>query len=182
MRLVLLDRDGVLNEEHPGSVKSPDEFVMVPGAAAAVAKLNERGFKVAVVTNQSIIGRGVIDEAMLSKIHDGLHQALRKEGGWVDAIFFCPDHRDNATQRRKPGPAMLKEALVQFSAKASETPIIGDQLIDLEAGAAIGCPRILVRTGRGSKTQAAGLPQHVQPVSVYSSLATAVEALIAVEA
>jgi D-glycero-D-manno-heptose 1,7-bisphosphate phosphatase len=181
MRLVLLDRDGVLNEVHPDSVKSPAELIMIPGAAAAVAKLNEQRIKVAVVTNQSVVGRGVIDTAMLDRIHDSLHQALREEWGWVDAVFFCPDHPDNATERRKPGSAMLQEALVQFSAKASETPIIGDQLTDLEAGAALGCPRILVRTGRGSKTQAAGLPLHVHPVSVYSSLAAAVDALIAVE-
>lgn len=182
MRLLLLDRDGVLNEERPGSVKVPDELVMLPGAAASVAKLNGCGIRVAVVTNQSIVGRGVIDETMLDRIHDRLRQALHQEGGWIDEIFYCPDQHANATERRKPRPGMLREALQKFGAVASETPIIGDQLIDLEAGAAIGCPRILVRTGRGKNTQAAGMPPHVQPVSVYGSLAEAVDALVAQEA
>jgi len=182
MKLVLLDRDGVLNEENSEFIKSPDEFVMIPGAAVAVARLNERGHKVAIVTNQSVIGRGMIDEAMLNKIHDKLRLALKNEGGWVDAIYVCFDHPNYATERRKPGSGMLQEALTQFSAKASETPIIGDQLIDLEAGAAIGCPRMLVRTGRGAKTQAAGLPHHVHPVAIYSSLVAAVDSLIVAEA
>ncbi len=182
MRLLLLDRDGVLNEERPGSVKSPAELVMLSGAAAAVAKLNGCGIRVAVVTNQSIVGRGVIDATMLDRIHDEMRQALHQEGGWIDAFFYCPDQPSSATERRKPGPAMLREALQQFGATAAETPIIGDQLIDLEAGAAIGCPRILVRTGHGQMTLAAGLPPHVEPVSVYASLAEAVDAHFAQEA
>ena len=178
MRLVLLDRDGVLNEERSGSIRFPDEFVMLPGASNAVAKLNANGIKVAVITNQSIIGRGLIDEAMLNRIHDKMRNELQQVGGWVDAIFFCPDHPSNATERRKPGSAMLREALQKFKAKASMTPIIGDQLSDLEAGAAIGCPRILVRTGHGAKTQSTGLPHHVQPVEIYRSLVEAVDELL----
>lgn len=181
MRLIILDRDGVLNEERSDSVKSPAEFVMIPGSALAVAKLNKRGIKVAIATNQSIVGRGVIDEEMLDLIHQRLYQALREAGAWVDALLYCSDHPEQASERRKPGAGMLKEALQKFSAKASETPFIGDHLVDLEAGAVIGCPRILVKTGRGASTLDAGLPVHVQPVSIYSSLASAIDVLLAKE-
>jgi len=178
MRLFLLDRDGVLNADRPDSVKSPAELVLLPGAAAAVRRLNEAGRLVAVCTNQSVVGRGIIDEAMLARNHEKLRTELAREGARLDALFHCPDHPRQAGPRRKPAPGMLREAMARFRIAPSETVMIGDALIDLEAAATAGCPRILVRSGKGRATQAAGLPAHVLPVAVHEDLAGAVAALL----
>ncbi|MGB8273948.1 MAG: HAD-IIIA family hydrolase, partial [Alphaproteobacteria bacterium] len=164
---MLLDRDGTLNEDRRDSVTSPDQLVMIPGAAEAVARLTRAGVAVALVTNQANIGRGVIDEAALERIHDKLRREIARAGGKLDSIFICPDAPERATERRKPGPGMLREALAHFAARAADTPMIGDSLKDLEAGKAAGCPRILVRTGKGRATEATGLPPRVLPVAVY---------------
>jgi D-glycero-D-manno-heptose 1,7-bisphosphate phosphatase len=178
MRLVMLDRDGVLNDEIGTYVRHPGELRLVSGSARAVARLNEAGIKVAVCTNQGVVGRGIIDQAMLDRIHEKLTGELAREGARLDALIVCTDHPDNPTRRRKPGPGMLEEALRQFRATAAETPMIGDNLRDLEAAAAIGCPRHLVRTGHGAKVQADGIPPAVLPVRVHDDLAAAVDALL----
>lgn len=182
MALVLIDRDGVLNEDRTGSVKSPDELKMIPRAAEAVARLNDAGIKVAVVTNQSVVGRGIIDVAMLERIHAKLHDELARAGARLDALFVAPDRPDAATERRKPRPGMLREALARFRAPAWDTPMIGDSLTDLKAATAAGCRRVLVRTGKGALTQAAGLPPDVLPVAVHEDLWAAVDALLSARA
>jgi len=179
MRLVLLDRDGVLNEDRPQSVRTPGDLVMLPRAADAVARLNGAGIRVAIVTNQSIVGQGIIDIAMLDRIHDRLRDELARAGARLDAIFVAPDPPGAPTPRRKPGGAMLREALDRFGSAAGETPMIGDSLRDLEAAAAIGCRRVLVRSGKGRATQAAGLPPHVLPVAVHEDLWSAIDTLLA---
>lgn len=179
MKLVLLDRDGVLNVDRAESVKSPEELVLLPGAAAAVARLNAADVKVAVVTNQSVVGRGLIEEPALEEIHEKLRAELAIEGARLDAIFFAPDHPEQATKRRKPGAGMLREALRRFAAAPGDTPMIGDTLHDLEAACAAGCRRVLVRTGKGDKTLRRGLPERVRPVAVYDDLGAAVTGLLA---
>lgn len=178
MRLVLLDRDGVLNADRPDSVKSPAELSLLPGAAAAVARLNAAGRLVVVCTNQGVVGRGVIDEAMLARIHDKLRAELAAAGARLDGLIHCSDHPRNPGPRRKPAPGMLREAMGRFRAGPDETVMIGDALIDLEAAAAAPCGRVLVRSGKGRATQAAGLPGHVMPVAVHEDLAAAVAALL----
>ena len=131
MRLVLLDRDGVLNEDRPQSVRTPGDLVLLPRAAEAVARLNRAGIRVVVVTNQSIVGRGIIDGAMLDRIHDRLRDELARAGARLDAILVAPDAPDAATARRKPGDAMLREAMDRFGAIGGETAMIGDALRDL---------------------------------------------------
>ncbi|MBI3451886.1 MAG: HAD-IIIA family hydrolase, partial [Rhodospirillales bacterium] len=170
----MIDRDGVLNQEVPNYVKSPDEMIMIPGSAAAVARLNRAGMRVAVCSNQAAIGRGIIDMAMLERIHARLADELAREGARLDAIFICPDPPWAPTRRRKPAPGMLEAALQRFGAAAAQTPMIGDNLRDLEAAAALGCPRHLVRTGHGVKVQAAGLPAAVLPVAVHDDLQAAI--------
>lgn len=180
--LILLDRDGVLNEDYPGDyVKSPDALIMLPGVAKAVARLNARGWKVAVCTNQSCIGRGIIDEARLALIHDHLRGHLARDGAHLDAIFFAPDPPWAPTDRRKPGPGMLREAMAQFRTAPEETVFIGDNIIDLQAANAAGCRRILVRTGKGRAMLAQGLPQDIQPVTVVEDLTEAVDRLTAAQ-
>ena len=178
MRLVLLDRDGVLNVDREDSVKTPGELVMLPGAVEAVARLNAAGRLVAVCSNQSVVGRGVIDEAMLVLIHHKLKGELARAGARLDAIFHCPDAPSRPGPRRKPAPGMLFEAMTRFRVAPEETVMIGDALSDLEAASAAGCRRILLRCGKGSGAQAAGLPSHVLPVAVHEDLSAAVEAML----
>ena len=177
-RLVLLDRDGVLNQDRDDYVKTPDELVMIAGAAEAVARLNRAGLLVALVTNQSAVGRGIIEAAMLERINQRLMENLARAGAQLDGIFVCPEAPWQASDRRKPGPGMLREALARFRAEADQTPLVGDTLGDLQAATAAGCRRLLVRTGKGAATQAAGLPPEVLPTSVYESLTPAVAALL----
>ena len=124
--LVLMDRDGVLNEDRDGHIKSPGELVMIDGSAEAVADLNAAGHKVVLITNQSAVGRGIISREMLDRIHDVLRDELARVGGRLDDIFFCTDAPGAATERRKPDAGMLREALSRYRAVAGETPMIGD--------------------------------------------------------
>lgn len=181
--LILLDRDGVLNQDKPDDyVKSPGELVMLPGVGAAVAKLNARGWHVAICTNQACVGKGIIDEAMLGRIHEKLFDELARDGGGrIDALFFAPDPPWAQTDRRKPGPGMLREAMQRFRAAPNETVFIGDSLTDLLAGAKAGVRRILVRSGKGAQTQAKGIPPEVLPVTVAENLTDAVDRLLAEE-
>lgn len=176
--LVLLDRDGVLNADRPDYVKSPDELRMLPGAAAAVARLNAAGHRVAVCTNQSCIGRGLLDEAGLARIHARLRAELAGAGAWLDALFHAPDAPWAATERRKPNPGMLREAMAHLRREREPVLFIGDSLTDLQAAHAAGCARILVRSGHGAAVEAAGLPPGLLPVPVFDDLARAVDALL----
>jgi D-glycero-D-manno-heptose 1,7-bisphosphate phosphatase len=178
-RLVLLDRDGVINVDRPDSVKSLDELTLIAGAAAAIGRLNTAGIKVAVVTNQAVVGRGVISHRQLDIIHERLAEMLAREGARLDGLFVCTDPPGAPSQRRKPRPGMLIEAMQRFAGQPAGTPMIGDSLTDLEAAHAAGCPRMLVRTGKGTATQAAGVPAALLPVSVHADLAAAVDALLA---
>jgi len=177
-RLALLDRDGVINVDRSDSVKSLDELVLIPGSAAAIARLTAADIKVAVVTNQSVVGRGVIPMRQLEAIHQRLVEMLGREGARLDALFVCTDPPGAPSQRRKPQPGMLIEALQRFRAQPAQTPMIGDDLRDLEAAHAAGCQRVLVRTGKGAATQAAGIPTALLPVAVHADLASAVDALL----
>ncbi|WP_300301032.1 HAD-IIIA family hydrolase [Ferrovibrio sp.] len=175
--LILLDRDGVLNQDYPDDyVKSPAELILLPGVGEAIAKLNARGWPVALCTNQACIGKGIIDEAMLARIHADLRDRIAPAR--IDAIFFAPDPPWAVTDRRKPGPGMLREAMAMFRVAPHETVFIGDAVTDMQAAMAAGCRRILVRTGKGKKTQATGLPEDVLPVTIAESLPDAVARLL----
>lgn len=176
--LVLLDRDGVLNEDRADYVKTPDELAMIPGSAEAVARLNGAGIAVAVCTNQSAVGRGIITAAMLERIHARLREQLAARGARIDALFACPDPPGPPSTHRKPAPGMLIDAMRRFAGSGDRTVMIGDSLRDLEAARRAGAGRILVRTGHGVRTQAAGLPTDVLPVRVHADLAAAVDALL----
>ena len=180
--LVLLDRDGVLNEDREDSVKAPEELVFIEGSLVAVATLKRAGHIVVLVTNQSVVGRGIINRDTLDRIHEKLGLALSRAGGRLDDILICPDPPWEASDRRKPGPGMLNEAISRFAARAEETVMIGDDLRDLQAATAAGCQRILVLSGKGRKTLDAGLPDEVQPVTVYDDLAAASDGLLAAQA
>jgi D-glycero-D-manno-heptose 1,7-bisphosphate phosphatase len=175
-QLVLLDRDGVLNQDRLDYVKSPSELVLLPGAPDAVARLNRAGVKVAVVTNQAVVGRGIITPAQLDAIHAALAARLHTAGAAIDLLLFAPEAPDQATERRKPGPGMLLEALAQFAVTRADALMIGDQLTDAEAARRAGIDFILVRTGKGRATETTLPPDRRR--AVFDDLSGAVAALL----
>ena len=168
--LVLLDRDGVVNQDRADGVVSHEQFVLLPRVPEALALLKKAGCGLAIVTNQSSIGRGRMEMAALHRIHEKMQAQLRPMHAEIDAIFVCPDPPDAATYRRKPAPGMLIEAMEAFGASASRTPMIGDALTDMQAAAAAGCPRYLVRTGKGAQSAAARIDETLLPVTVCDDL------------
>ena len=156
MKLVILDRDGVINFDSAQFIKNPDEWVPIPGSLEAIALLNQAGFRVAVASNQSGIGRGLFEMATLNAINDKMHRALAQFGGRIDAVFYCPHTADSNCNCRKPKPGMLEEIGRRFSIDLTNVPSVGDALRDLQASVAVGAQPILVRTGKGEKTLADG--------------------------
>jgi D-glycero-D-manno-heptose 1,7-bisphosphate phosphatase len=176
MKLVILDRDGVINHDSAEFIKSPDEWRPLPGSLEAIARLNQAGWRVVVATNQSGIGRGLFDIAALNAIHDRMHKALAQAGGRIEAIFYCPHAADAGCECRKPRPGLFLDIARRFSVVLAGTPCIGDSLRDLEAAAAVGGHPVLVRTGKGVKTLSdGGLPQGTE---VVADLAAAADAII----
>jgi D-glycero-D-manno-heptose 1,7-bisphosphate phosphatase len=178
VKLAMLDRDGVLTAERDGYIKHPGELELLPGAAEAVAKLNVAGVKTALVTNQSVVGRGIISMEMLERIHAKLRQELGGQGGKLDLVLVCTDPPWAPSERRKPQPGMLREALAHFRLSPHEAVMIGDELSDLRAAQSAGVRPILVRTGKGAELLAKGLPQDILTVGVYDLVTLAVEALL----
>ncbi|RMG29361.1 MAG: D-glycero-beta-D-manno-heptose 1,7-bisphosphate 7-phosphatase [Gammaproteobacteria bacterium] len=177
MRLILLDRDGVINEDSDDYIKSPEEWVPIPGSLEAIAQLNHAGYRVVVLTNQSGLSRGLFDADTLARIHQKMHQALAAVGGVVSGIFFCPHGPEDGCGCRKPAPGLFQEVAERFQATLAGVPAVGDSLRDLQAAEAVGARPILVRTGKGRRTEAALPPGHGYPV--YDDLAAAVQALLA---
>jgi D-glycero-D-manno-heptose 1,7-bisphosphate phosphatase len=178
-KLIVLDRDGVINYDSEHFIKSPDEWRPVPGSVEAIARLNHAGYRVVVATNQSGIGRGLFDMGMLNTIHEKMHKALAHAGARVDAIFFCPHTADSKCECRKPKAGMLIEIGKRFNAELTAVPCIGDSLRDLQAAEAVGAQPILVLTGKGEKTLREG--KFPKNTVIFPDLAFAVSALLAEE-
>lgn len=176
VRLIILDRDGVINYDSEHFIKSPDEWRAVPGSMEAIARLNHAGYRVVVATNQSGIGRGLFDMAMLNAIHEKMHRALAHAGARIDAIFFCPHTADAKCECRKPKPGMLIEIGKRFNVELTGVPCIGDSLRDLVSADAVGAQPMLVLTGKGEKTLREGnFPKNTV---IFPDLAFAVSALL----
>jgi D-glycero-D-manno-heptose 1,7-bisphosphate phosphatase len=176
MKLVILDRDGVINYDSDQFIKTPDEWKPIPGSLEAIARLTHSGFRVVVCSNQSGVGRGLLDMATLNAINDKMYKALSPLGGRVDALFYCPHPAEANCACRKPRPGMFDDIAKRFNVQLSGVPSVGDSLRDMQASAAAGCQPMLVLTGKGKKTQAAGgLPEGTQ---VFDDLAAAVRAII----
>ena len=156
MKLVILDRDGTINEDSEQHVRSPEEFRPIKGSLEAIARLTQADYRIVVATNQSGIARGFLDTRTLFAIHDTLLRALAQVGGRIDAFFFCPHAADAGCQCRKPQPGMLLEAGRRFNVALDEVYMVGDALRDLQAAAAAGARPVLVLTGKGAKTRADG--------------------------
>jgi D-glycero-D-manno-heptose 1,7-bisphosphate phosphatase len=175
MKLVILDRDGVINEDSDEYIKSPDEWIPIPGSLEAIARLTHCGWRVVVASNQSGIARGLFDMAALNAIHAKMHKAVNQAGGRIDAVFYCPEHPDAASPFRKPEPGMLVAIGERFNVPLADVPVVGDSEGDLRAAVAAGAQPILVLTGKGKRTRANGiLPAGTL---VYPDLAAVAEAL-----
>ena len=177
MKLVILDRDGVINFDSDQYIKSPAEWRPIPGSIEAIARLNQNGYRVAVATNQSGIGRGLFDMATLNAINDKMMEMVFRQGGRIDALFFCPHTADENCNCRKPRTGMYEEIAARFHTELKGVPAVGDSLKDLQAAEAVGAQPILVLTGKGKETQAQGsMPKKTL---VFEDLAEASRHLIA---
>ena len=156
-KLVILGRDGVLNQFREGHVTTPEEWVPIDGALEAVARLNHTGWHVVVATNQSGIGRGMIDMSAVNTVHAHMNNLLQAEGGRLDAVFFCPHVPEDGCGCRKPQPGLLQDIGHRYGVDLASVPMVGDTLRDLQAAHAAGCQPHLVRSGRAANLSASDL-------------------------
>ena len=184
MKLIILDRDGTINEDRDDFVKSPDEWVPIPGALEAIARLNHAGWHTVIATNQSGLGRGTFDMSTLNAMHVKMNQMLAKHGGRIDAVFFCPHTPEDGCACRKPLPGLFEQIGERFGVALRDVPVVGDSLRDLQAGAAVGCQPHFVRTGKGGrlgKEAMEALCAQVPGTEVHDDLTAFAEHLIRAE-
>ncbi len=176
MKLIILDRDGVINQHSTDYIKSAEEWIPETGSIDAIASLNHAGYTVTVACNQSGISRGIFDVTHLNAMHEKMHRLVNQAGGHIDGIFFCPHSPADHCNCRKPMPGLLFQIARRFSVSLENVPFIGDSQSDIEAASLAGAKPILVRTGKGTITEQSLGPDST--IAVYDNLATAVEALI----
>jgi D-glycero-D-manno-heptose 1,7-bisphosphate phosphatase len=182
-KLVILGRDGVLNRYRDDHVKAPEEWQPLPGALEAVARLNQAGWHAVVATNQSGIGRGLVDMASLNAVHRHMMQLLIEKGGRIDAVFFCPHAPDEQCDCRKPLPGLMRQIAERYGIDGglSNVPMVCDTERDLQAAQAAGCEPHLVRTGRAaalSPEQLAQWQAGIERIEVHADLAAFAEFLL----
>ena len=172
MKLVILDRDGTINQDSDQYVKSPAEWKPIPGSLEAIARLTQGGWRIVVATNQSGIARGLFDMSTLNAIHAEMHRVVNLAGGRIDAIFFCPHAADSNCECRKPKPGLLREIGSRLDIELAGVPVIGDSRKDVEAAAAVGAKPYLVLTGKGKATRdAGGLPPGTEIAADLAAIA-----------
>ena len=182
MKLIILGRDGILNEYRDDHVKAAAEWVPIPGALEAVSRLNHAGWHAVVATNQAGIGRGMIDMASVNLIHAHMNKLMQAQGARLDAVFFCPHTPEDRCECRKPLPGMMLEIGRRYGIDLHQVPVAADTLRDLQAAQAAGCEPHLVRTGRAAaldESQIEQWRQQVPGVRVHADLAALAEHLIA---
>ncbi len=165
MKLIILDRDGVINHDRDDFVKSADEWVALPKSADAIAFLNQFGFTVAVASNQSGLARGHFTMHDLNAMHAKMYRTVQQAGGEIAGVWFCPHAADDDCTCRKPKTGMIEDIVARFGVKAEETYLVGDSLRDLQAIDALGGQPVLVLTGKGKKTlthEEEQIPAHTQ--------------------
>jgi len=177
VKLVILDRDGVINRDSPAYVKHPDEWIALPGSLEAIARLSQAGWKVVVASNQSGLARGLFDMAALNAMHAKLRRELAALGGEIDAFFVCPHGPDDGCDCRKPRPGLLRRIAERYDVALAGVPAVGDSLRDLQAAAAAGATPWLVLTGNGRDT--AGRPDLPPGTRVVDDLTSVAAALLA---
>jgi len=176
MQLIILDRDGVINEDSDDFIKSPSEWKPIRGSLEALARLHRAGWHVVVATNQSGIARGLFDLDMLTRINETMHRQVAEAGGLIDAVLFCPHGPNDNCDCRKPKPGMLLEIGERLHMSLRGIPAVGDSLRDLQAARAAGADPVLVKTGKGSRTAAM---RNLDPdIPVFNDLYGAVDSLL----
>lgn len=179
MKLAILDRDGVINEDSDAYIKTPAEWHAVPGSLDAIARLSRAGWRVVVATNQSGLARGMFSMDTLNAIHAKMRRELAQAGGHIDALFICTHGPDDGCRCRKPAPGLFEDIASRYDVNLHNVPAVGDSLRDLQAASAMGCRPWLVRTGKGLRTlEAGGLPPDTQ---VRDDLASVVDEWLAGE-
>ena len=163
MKLVILDRDGTINSDSDDFVKTPEEWLPLPGALEAIARLNHAGWHVVVASNQSGLGRGLFDVVALNAMHAKMQKLLAMQGGRIDAVFFCPHTAEEECHCRKPQPGLFEQIGLRFGVQLAGVPTVGDSLRDVVAGASAGCEPHLVLTGKSEKYRAMALPAGLPP-------------------
>jgi len=180
MKLVILDRDGTINEDSDQFIKSPEEWRPLPGALEAIARLNHAGWHVVIASNQSGLGRGLFDVASLNAMHAKMHKLLSAHGGRIDAVFYCPHAPEDSCTCRKPSPGLFEQIGDRFGIELKGTPTAGDSARDLQAGVAAGCEPHLVLTGKGAAYKGQALPDSFPAgTQVHADLAAFADFLIA---
>jgi D-glycero-D-manno-heptose 1,7-bisphosphate phosphatase len=162
--LIILDRDGVINHDSDHYIKSPEEWLPIEGSLAAIAALKNAGHTVVVATNQSGIARGLYTDETLQRIHEKMHACLAKHGVTLDGVYYCEHHPDESCVCRKPATGMLQQIAVDFSADLSQAVMLGDKLTDIQVAQSMGCPPVLVRSGRGLQTIERGIGLEGVPI------------------
>ena len=176
MKLIVLDRDGVINHSSLDYIKTPEEWLPIEGSLEAIAQLYKVGWRIFVVSNQSVIGRGLATVDMLARIHEKMQKLLIARGARIDALLFCPHHPDNHCRCRKPNIGLFEDLEKRINLSLKQVPYVGDTMKDLEAAKAVGAQAILVRSGQGATTEAnCKLPKSVL---VFNNLAEVANHLI----
>ncbi|QJP06854.1 D-glycero-beta-D-manno-heptose 1,7-bisphosphate 7-phosphatase [Pseudomonas multiresinivorans] len=159
MKLLILDRDGVINQDSDDYIKSLAEWIPIPSAITAIARLSKAGWTVAVATNQSGIARGYYDLATLESMHARLRELVAEQGGELGMVVYCPHGPDDGCDCRKPKPGMLRQIAQHYRADLKGVWFVGDSRGDLDAALAVDCLPVLVKTGKGERTLAKSLPE-----------------------
>ena len=175
MKLLILDRDGVINQDSDAYIKSVEEWIPIPGSIDAIAQLSKAGWTVAIATNQSGIARGYYDLATLDAMHARLRELVAEQGGEVGLIVYCPHGPDEGCDCRKPKPGMLKTIAEHYAVDLAGVWFVGDSKGDLEAALAVDCQSVLVMTGKGQKTRNTPLPANTL---IFDDLAAVAAELI----
>lgn len=179
MKLIILDQTGVINESSDTFIKTPDEWIAIPGSLEAIARLTHAGYRVVIATNQSGIGRGLLDMATYNAINDKMYKAVNHAGGRIDAIFFCPHTNADKCNCRKPATGLFDEIMQRYGVNLKNVMVVGDSLKDLQAAAAVGAIPVLVLTGNGETTRAGKkIPAHTQ---IFADLAAVADELVGEE-
>ena len=169
--LIILDRDGVINEDSDAFIKSVDECIPIPGSIEAIARLSNAGYQIVVATNQSGIARGLFDEYTLARIHQTISIWVEEHGGLISGFFYCPHGPDDGCTCRKPRAGLVDTIAREMLVSVTSAPFVGDSLRDLQAAHSAGCEPVLVLTGKGQRTLDAGLPAPLVGIRIFSDLA-----------
>ncbi len=185
MKTIILDRDGVINQDSDDFIKSVDEWQPIPGSLEAIALLHRHGFRVVVITNQSGVARGLFSLATLNEIHRHMLNETRAKGGLIEAVFFCPHGPDEGCNCRKPATGMFRDVAARLKIEMSGVPAVGDSMRDLQAAQEVGALPVLVKTGKGRKTlkmlKKDDSPLSPEEVKDFKDLASFTDALLAGE-